>query len=254
MLLQDKKALIIGVANERSIAYAVAREFKDHGARLGFTYPGEAIFKRLEPISQELGGEFVERCDLAQDEDIAALAKTIEATWGKFDILVHSAAFAEREDLRGRFVDTSRKGFATAMDISAYSLVALCGALSGLMNPGASVMAMSYYGAEKVVASYNVMGVAKAALEASARYLAADLGPLGIRVNCLSPGPLKTLAASGIGGFKEVLRVVEETAPLRRNISQAEVGRSAVYLASELSSGVTGEVIHVDSGHNIMAW
>ncbi|WP_243309959.1 enoyl-ACP reductase FabI [Fundidesulfovibrio agrisoli] len=252
MLLQGKKALIFGVANDRSIAYGVAKAFKDQGARLAFGYPGDAIRKRVEPISEELGGEFTFQCDVTSDEDIAASAKTVSEKWGGVDILVHSVAYARQDDLKGRFMDVTREGFALALDVSAYSLVALCKGFDGLLADGASVMTMSYLGAEKVVPSYNVMGVAKAALECSVRYLAADLGPRGIRVNSLSAGPLKTLAASGITGFKGFLPIVEERAPLKRNITQEDVAGTAVYLASGLSSGVTGEVIHVDSGFSIM--
>ncbi|WP_243366249.1 enoyl-ACP reductase FabI [Fundidesulfovibrio soli] len=252
MLLQGKKALIFGVANDRSIAYGVAKAFKEQGARLAFGYPGEAIRKRVEPISEELGGEFTFQCDVTSDADIAASAATVAEKWGGVDILVHSVAYARQEDLRGRFMDVTREGFALALDVSAYSLVGLCKGFDGLLADGGSVMTMSYLGAEKVVPSYNVMGVAKAALECSVRYLAADLGPRGIRVNSLSAGPLKTLAASGITGFKGFLPVVEERAPLKRNITLEDVAGTAVYLASALSSGVTGKVIHVDSGFSIM--
>ncbi|MFP5240402.1 MAG: enoyl-ACP reductase [Acidobacteriota bacterium] len=252
MLLQGKKALIFGVANDRSIAYGVAKAFKEQGARLAFGYPGEAIRKRVEPISEELGGEFTFQCDVTSDADIGAAAATVAQKWGGVDILVHSVAYARQEDLKGRFMDVTREGFALALDVSAYSLVGLCKGFDGLLADGASVMTMSYLGAEKVVPSYNVMGVAKAALECSVRYLAADLGPRGIRVNSLSAGPLKTLAASGITGFKGFLPIVEERAPLKRNITLEDVAGTAVYLASGLSSGVTGEVIHVDSGFSIM--
>ncbi len=252
MLLNGKKALIFGLANDRSIAYGVAKAFKHHGARLAFGYPGEAIQKRLEPISEELGGEFLFPCDVTSDADIAAAADTVRRNWGGVDILVHSVAFAQQDDLRGRFVDTSRAGFALALDVSAFSLVALCKGFDELFGPDASVLTMSYLGAEKVIPSYNVMGVAKAALECSVRYLAADLGPRGVRVNAISAGPLRTLAASGISGFKGFLPVVEERAPLRRNITQEDVAGASVYLASPLASGVTGEVIHVDAGFSIM--
>ena len=252
MLLQGKRALIFGVANDRSIAYGVAKAFKEQGARLAFGYPGEAIRKRVEPISEELGGEFTFQCDVTSDADIGAAAALVAEKWGGVDILVHSVAYARQEDLKGRFMDVTREGFALALDVSAYSLVALCKGFDELLAPGASVMTMSYLGAEKVVPSYNVMGVAKAALECGVRYLAADLGPRGVRVNAVSAGPLKTLAASGITGFKGFLPIVEERAPLRRNITLEDVAGTAVYLASELASGVTGEVLHVDAGFSIM--
>lgn len=252
MLLKGKRALIFGVANDKSIAYGIAKAFREHGAELAFGYPGEAILKRLAPLSEELGGSFIFPCDVSSDEDIQAAAATVAEKWGGVDILVHSVAYARQEDLKGRFMDTSREGYALALDISAFSLVALCKGFDTLLTPGASVMTMSYLGAEKVITSYNVMGVAKAALECGVRYLASDLGQRGIRVNAISAGPLKTLAASGISGFKGFLPIVEERAPLKRNITQEDVAGTAVYLASSLASGVTGEVIHVDSGFSIM--
>ncbi|MFZ5428024.1 MAG: enoyl-ACP reductase FabI [Thermodesulfobacteriota bacterium] len=252
MLLNGKKALIFGVANERSIAYSVAKAFKAHGAYLAFNHPGEAILKRVEPLARELGGDFIFPCDVTSDAEIASAAALVREKWGSVDILVHSVAYASQDDLKGRYVDTSRAGFSLALDVSAYSLAALCKGFEPLFAANASVMTMTYLGSEKVITSYNVMGVAKAALECSVRYLAADLGPGGIRVNAISAGPLKTLAASGIAGFKNILPVVEERSPLRRNITQDDVAGTAVYLASGLSSGVTGEVVHVDSGFNIM--
>lgn len=252
MLLENKKALIFGVANDRSIAYGVAKAFKAHGARLAFNHPGEAILKRVEPICEELGGDFIFPCDVTSDAEIEAAAGQVAREWGSVDILVHSVAYASQDDLKGRYVDTSRAGFALALDVSAYSLAALCKGFEKLLAPGASVITMTYLGSEKVITSYNVMGVAKAALECSVRYLASDLGPSGIRVNAISAGPIKTLAASGISGFKNILPVVEERSPLRRNVTQDDVAGTAVYLASGLSGGVTGEVIHVDSGYNIM--
>lgn len=252
MLLKGKKALIFGVANDRSIAYAVAKAFKEHGASLAFSYVGEAIQKRVEPISDEIGGDFCFPCDVTNDAEIACAADTVRNTWGSVDIVVHSVAFANRDDLKGRFVDTARAGFSLALDVSAFSLVALCQAFEPMMAPGSSVMAMTYLGSQRVITNYNVMGVAKAALEASVRYLATDLGEKGIRVNAVSPGPLKTLASSGISGFKTILSHVEDRAPLHRNITTEDVAGTAVYLASGLSAGVTGEVIFVDSGYNIM--
>ena len=213
MLIQGKKALIFGVANDRSIAYAIARELKNNGASIALSYAGEALRKRVEPIYQELGGDFLFQCDVTDDEAITRSAELVAEKWGCFDILVHSVAFANRDDLMGRYVDTSRQGFHLALDISAYSLVALCQAYEKLLNDNGSVMAMTYYGAQKVVSNYNVMGVAKAALEASVRYLAMDLGERGIRVNAISAGPLKTLAASGISGFRSILSTIEKRAP-----------------------------------------
>lgn len=252
MLVQGKKALIFGVANDKSIAYAIAKELKDNGASIALSYAGEALKKRVEPIHEELGSDFLFQCDVSSDEAIAESADMVKEKWGNFDILVHSVAFANRDDLKGRYVDTSRDGFHLAMDISAYSLVALCKAFDPLLNDNGSVMAMTYYGAEKVITNYNVMGVAKAALECSVRYLAMDLGERGIRVNAISAGPLKTLASSGISGFKTILATIEERAPLRRNIIQEDVGKTGLFLASDLSRAITGEVIYVDSGYNIM--
>ncbi|PIE69019.1 MAG: enoyl-[acyl-carrier-protein] reductase FabI [Deltaproteobacteria bacterium] len=252
MLLQGKKALIVGIANERSIAYGIASLMKQHGARLALSYAGGAITKRIKPIAEHLEADYLVSCDVTNDEEIAQCASTVQDQWGDLDILVHSVAFANREDLKGRFIDTSREGFLLAQNISAYSLVAMCKAFEPLMNRGGSVMAMTYYGSEKVVANYNVMGVAKASLEASIRYLAVDLGASGVRVNALSAGPIKTLAASGISGFKSILHTIEERAPLHSNVTQEDVGKAALYLASDLSSGTTGEVIYVDAGYHIM--
>jgi len=252
MLVQGKKALIFGVANDKSIAYAIAKELKDNGASIALSYAGEALKKRVEPIHEELGSDFLFQCDVSNDEAIAQSADIVREKWGSFDILVHSVAFANRDDLKGRYVDTSRDGFHLAVDVSAYSLVALCKAFEPLLTDNGSVMAMTYYGAEKVITHYNVMGVAKAALECSVRYLAMDLGERGIRVNAISAGPLKTLASSGISGFKTILATIEERAPLRRNIIQEDVGKTGLFLASDLSRAITGEVIYVDSGYNIM--
>ncbi|WP_457571958.1 enoyl-ACP reductase FabI [Desulfovulcanus sp.] len=252
MLLKDKKALIFGVANNRSIAYGIAKVFKENGAKLALNYLGEALKKRVEPISEELQTEFIFDCDVSRDDQIQAAADLVQEKWGQVDILVHSVAYAQREDLQGRFIDTSRKGFQIAMDISAYSLVKLCQAFEPLFSDDASVMTITYYGSQKVIKNYNVMGVAKAALEASVRYLAVDLGQKNVRINAISAGPIKTLAASGISGFKTILKTIEEKAPLHRNVTQEEVGNTALYLASNLSSGVTGEVLYVDSGYNIL--
>ncbi|MFV0421470.1 enoyl-ACP reductase FabI [Oleidesulfovibrio sp.] len=252
MLLNGKKVLILGVANNKSIAYGIAQEFKAQGARLAFSYPSDAIKKRVDPICEELGGEFTFALDVTDDAQVTAAAETVKEQWGNVDVIVHSIAFAQREDLHGRFVDTSRDGFKLAMDVSAYSLVCVCKAFEPLMTEGGSVLTMTYYGSQKVITNYNVMGVAKAALEASVRYLAVDMGERGIRVNAVSAGPIKTLAASGISGFKTILTHIEEHAPLRRNVTIEDVGRTAVFLASDLSSAVTGEVLFVDAGYNVM--
>ncbi len=252
MLLDNKKALIFGVANNKSIAYGIGQQFRQHGASLAFNYAGETLKKRVEPISQELGGDFIFECDVTNEEQIASAVETTRENWGQVDILVHSVAFAQRDDLQGRFIDTSREGFKLALDISAYSLTALCRAFEPLLSPGASVITMTYYGSQKAVMNYNVMGVAKAALEASVRYLAVDLGSSGVRVNAISAGPIKTLASSGISGFKTILNTIEEKSPLQRNVSQTDVGNAAVFLASDLSSGTTGETLYVDAGYNIV--
>lgn len=251
-LLKGKKALIFGVANERSIAWGIAQQFKEQGASVAFSYVNEAIEKRVTPLAEEIGADFTFEMDVTNDEHYVRLPEIIKEKWGTFDILVHSIAFADRKDLKGDFLQTSREGFKMACDISAFSLVGLSQSLSPLMNTGGSVLGMTYYGSQKVVKNYNVMGVAKAALEASTRYLANDMGQLGIKVNCISAGPIKTLAASGISGFRELLAQVEEKAPMRKNVTQTDVGGSAVYLASDLSSGVTGQVLYVDSGLSIL--
>ena len=252
MLLKGKKAVIFGVANTRSIAYGVASAFQRQGARLAFNYVGEAIQKRVEPISQELGGEFTFQCDVGSDEQISAAAELVREKWGEIDILVHSVAFANRDELMGRFIDTSRAGFAQALDISAYSFVSMCKAFEDLLAPGASALTMTYYGSQKVITNYNVMGVAKAALEASTRYLAVDLGKKGVRVNAISAGPLKTLAASGISDFRKIFSHIEKYAPLGRNVTTDDVGGAATFLASDLAAGTTGTVLFVDSGYNIL--
>ncbi len=251
-LLDGKTALIFGVANDHSIAWGIARALHEAGAEVGFSSVEALIEKRVRPLAASIGSTFVEPCDVQSDADIGRVFQRWNATHESLDILVHALAFARREDLEGAFVDTTRDGFAVALDVSAYSLVALTRAARDSLRRGSSVMTLSYYGAEKVVANYNVMGVAKAALEASVRYLAADLGPDGIRVNAISAGPVRTLAASGIAGFKGMYRGFAQIAPLRANITPEDVGRSAVYLASDLSSAVTGETIYVDGGFNII--
>lgn len=251
-LLEGKKALVLGVANKHSIAWGITQQLHEHGAEIGISYAIERLEKRVLPLAESIDVDFVERCDVTRDEEVATLFEKAGERFGEIDILIHAIAFAQQEDLAGRFVDTSREGFATALDISAYSLVAVTRAALPLMKPGSSVLTMTYYGAEKVVPNYNVMGVAKAALEASVRYLAADLGPEGIRVNAISAGPIKTLSAAGVSGIRKMLRYAEERAPLRRNVDQDEVGRTALWLCSDLGSGVTGEVVYVDAGYHIL--
>lgn len=250
---KGKRVLVFGVANERSIAWAITEAMHKHGARLALTFAGEALEKRVRPLAESINAELVLPCDVGDDAQIQAVFDTVKEKWGGLDVLVHAVAFANRADLEGRFVDTSRDGFKLALDISAYSLVAMSRAAAPLMQPdGGSIVTLTYYGSEKVVSGYNVMGVAKAALEASVRYLAADLGPEGIRVNAISAGPIKTLAASGVKGFKSILHVVEERAPLRRNVTQQDVAQAVLFLCSDMGGGVTGEVLHVDCGFNIL--
>jgi enoyl-[acyl-carrier protein] reductase I len=251
-LLDGKKALVFGVANDHSIAWGIAQALHAEGATLGFSSVESLIEKRVRPLATSIGATFVEPCDVQSDEQIRGVMEKWRAAYGEIDVLVHALAFARREDLDGAFVDTSREGFALALDVSAYSLVALVREARALLHEGSSVMTLTYYGAEKVVSHYNVMGVAKAALEASVRYLAADLGPDGIRVNAISAGPVRTLAAAGIAGFKKMYGSFADVAPLRRNISIEDVGRTGLWLASDLSSAVTGEVIYVDGGFSIL--
>jgi enoyl-[acyl-carrier protein] reductase I len=251
-LLDGKNALIFGVANDHSIAWGIARALHDEGATVGFSSVESLIEKRVRPLAASIGSTFVEPCDVQDDAQIQAVFEKWANVHDSVDVLVHALAFAKREDLDGSFVDTSREGFALALDVSAYSLVALAREARPLLRPGSSILTLTYYGAEKVVANYNVMGVAKAALEASVRYLAADLGPSGVRVNAISAGPVRTLAAAGISGFKRMYGSFADVAPLRANITPEDVGRSAVYLASDLSSAVTGEVLYVDGGFNVV--
>jgi enoyl-[acyl-carrier protein] reductase I len=251
-LLDGKKALVFGVANDHSIAWGIARALHDEGAMVGFSSVEMLLEKRVRPLATSIGSTFVEPCDVQSDEQIRDVMAKWHTAHGELDILVHALAFAKREDLDGAFVDTSRDGFALAMDVSAYSLVALVREARPLLHRGSSVLTLTYYGAEKVVSHYNVMGVAKAALEASVRYLAADLGPEGIRVNAISAGPVRTLAAAGISGFKKLYGSFAEVSPLRANITIEDVGRTGLWLASDLSSAVTGEVVYVDGGFNVL--
>lgn len=252
MLLEGKKALVFGVANDMSNAWGIAQAFHENGAIVGFSSVEGLIDKRVRPLAARLGSTFVEPCDVQDDDQIRTVFEKWEAEHGSLDVLVHSLAFAPKEDLDRTFIETSRDGFKIAMDVSAYSLVALAREARRVMSRGSSIMTLTYYGAEKVVSNYRVMGIAKAALEACVRYLAAELGPQGIRVNAISPGPVRTLAAHGVSGFKAMYKTFPEIAPLRSTITIEDVGRSALYLASELSSAVTGEVIYADGGFNIL--
>ena len=251
-ILDGKTALIFGVANSRSIAWGIAQALHREGARLAFSYAGPALLRRVAPLAEQLGADFVEPCNLAHDEEIKSLFTKVDVDLGKIDILIHSAAFANREELNGPYYATSREGFQMALDVSCYSFTSIVRHALPLFNPSSCCLAMTYYGAEKAVPNYNVMGVAKAALEASVRYLAADLGPLSHRVNAISAGPIRTLAAAGVSGFKTMHREFITVAPLQRNVTIADVGNAAVYLCSDLAAGVTGEVHYVDSGFNII--
>ncbi len=251
-LLDGKNALVFGVANDHSIAWGIARALHEQGASVGFSSMESLIERRVRPLANRIGSTFVAPCDVRDDAQLRAVFDRWGAEVGRLDILVHALAFADRADLDGLFVDTSRAGFGLALDVSVYSLVALAREARPHVAPGSSILTLSYYGAEKVVAHYNVMGVAKAALEASVRYLAADLGPEGVRVNAISAGPIRTLAATGIAGFKRMHAGFPELAPLRSNISIDDVAGAAVWLASDLSRQVTGEIIHVDGGFNIL--
>ncbi len=251
-LLDGKNALVFGVANDHSIAWGIAKALHEQGATVGFSSIESLVERRVRPLAESIGSPFVEPCDVRDDAQVRAVFDRWGAEVGGLDILVHALAYAKREDLDGAFVDTSRDGFALAMDVSAYSLVALAREARPHLRPGASILTLSYYGAEKVVAHYNMMGVAKAALEACVRYLAADLGPSGVRVNAISAGPVRTLAAHGIAGFGTLYGSFRDVAPLRSNITPADVAGTAVWLASDLSRQVTGEVVHVDGGFNIV--
>jgi enoyl-[acyl-carrier protein] reductase I len=251
-LLEGKTALVFGVANERSIAWGITKAFHEHGARLGLSYAGEALERRVRPLAASIGCTFIESCDVSQDEQIQHVAERAQADFGQIDILVHAIAFANRDELTGPYFHTSRAGFHLAMDISAFSFTALAKAFQPILRPGGSLMTITYYGSEKVMPHYNVMGVAKAALEASVRYLAYDFGPQGVRVNALSAGPIRTLASAGVSGFKDMYRQFAEVAPLRQNIGIEDVGGAAVFLASNLAAKITGEVLYVDSGYNIL--
>jgi enoyl-[acyl-carrier protein] reductase I len=251
-LMQGKRGLIMGVANDRSIAWGIARAVAAQGAEVAFTYQGEALEKRVRPLADSVGSTLVLPCDVADDASMDAAFDAVAKAWGKIDFLVHAIGYADKQFLRGRYLDTPRAAFLQAMDISCFSFVAVGQRAAALMQAGGSMLTLSYLGAERVTPHYNVMGVAKAALEASVRYMATDLGERGIRVNAISAGPIKTLAASGIGDFRYILRWNQYNSPLRRNITIEEVGGSGLYLLSDLAAGVTGEVHHVDSGYHIV--
>jgi enoyl-[acyl-carrier protein] reductase I len=250
-LMAGKKGLIMGVANNRSIAWGIAKAAAAQGAEIALTYQGEALKKRVGPLSAELGTQFIMPCDVTDPASMDAIFTELQGKWGKLDFLVHAIAFSDKSELDGRYVDTSEENFTQTMRVSCYSLTALARRAEKLMPSGGSILTLTYYGAEKVMPHYNVMGVAKAALEASVRYLAADLGKSGIRVNAISAGPIKTLAASGIADFRYILKWNEYNSPLRRTVSIEEVGGAGLYLLSDLARGVTGEVHHVDAGYHV---
>jgi enoyl-[acyl-carrier protein] reductase I len=250
--MAGKRGLIMGLANDRSLAWGIARQLADHGADLAFSYQGEAIEKRVRPLAEQLGSNLLVDCDVS---DMAALDRTfaeLKKSWDRLDFIVHAIGFSDKNELRGGYVDTSLDNFLMTMNISVYSFVAVAQRARDMMTNGGSLLTLSYYGAEKVIPHYNVMGVAKSALETSVKYLAADLGPEGIRVNAISAGPIKTLAASGIGDFRYIMKWNEYNAPLRRNVTIEDVGGAGLYLLSDLASGVTGEIHHVDAGYNVV--
>ena len=251
-IMQGKRGLIMGLANDRSLAWGIAKALGDQGAELAFSYQGEALEKRVRPLAAQLGSDLLVDCDVA---NMAALDRTFDALrerWDGLDFLVHAIGYSDKNELRGKFVDTSLDNFLMTMNISVYSFVAVAQRAKAMMKEGGSLLTLSYYGAEKVIPHYNVMGVAKAALETSVKYLAADLGPVGIRVNAISAGPIKTLAASGIGDFRYIMKWNEYNSPLRRNVTIEDVGGAGLYLLSDLASGVTGEIHHVDAGYNVV--
>lgn len=249
-LMAGKRGIILGVANDKSIAWGIAKAVHEQGAELAFTFQGEALEKRVRPLAEQVGSNLVMPCDVTDEASMDAVFKTIEEEWGSLDFMVHAIAYSDKDELKGQYLATSRDNFLKSMDISCYSLTALAQRAAPLMNEGGSIVTLTYYGAERVMPHYNVMGVAKAALEASVRYLAVDLGNKGVRVNAISAGPIKTLAASGIGDFRYILKWNELNAPLKRNVTIDEVGGAGLYLLSDLGAGVTGEVHHVDCGYH----
>jgi enoyl-[acyl-carrier protein] reductase I len=252
-LLSGKNALVFGLANDKSIAWGITQALHREGANIGISYAGEMLEKRVRPLAAQVGADFVEQCDVASDEQITAVAEKAKAHFGEIDILVHSIGFANKDELQGYFYDTSRAGFHLAMDISVFSFVALAKAFQPMIRRGGALLTLTYYGSVKVAPNYNMMGVAKAALESATRYLARDFGPQGIRVNAISAGPVRTLAAMGVSGFRDMHRNFVEMAPMRENITIEDCGNAAVYLCSNMSAHVTGEIHYVDSGYNIMA-
>ena len=251
-LMKGKRGLIMGVANDKSIAWGIAKACAEHGAELAFSFQGEPFRKRIEPLAASVGSSLIFECDVGASESLDALFENLRGNWSSLDFVVHAIGFADKRELRGRYVETSQENFTATLDISAYSFTAVAQRAEKMMPQGGALLTLTYYGAEKVMPHYNVMGVAKAALETSVRYLAADLGPQNIRVNAISAGTIKTLAASGIGDFRYILKWNELNSPLRRNVSQDEVGNSALYLLSDLGSGVTGEILHVDAGYHVV--
>lgn len=251
-VMAGKRGLIMGVANDRSIAWAIAKMAADHGAELAFTYQGDALRKRVEPLAQSVGSNLVMPCDVTNDGAVDKTFDRLSEHWDRIDFVLHAIAYSDKDELKGKYGDTSRENFLRTMDISCYSFTAVAKRAAAMMTDGGSLLTLTYFGAERVMPHYNVMGVAKAALEASVRYLAVDLGDKNIRVNGLSAGPMKTLAASGIGDFRYILKWNQHNSPLRRNVTMDDVGGSGLYLMSELSTGVTGEIHHVDCGYNIV--
>ena len=251
-LLAARKGLVMGVANDRSLAWGIARAANAHGAELAFTYQGETLEKRVQPLAESVGSSLVLPCDVTDESSVETTFAAVADQWGGLDFVIHAIAYSDKEELKGQYLDTSRENFLNTLDISCYSFTAICRRASALLNEGGSLITLTYAGAERVVPHYNVMGVAKAALEASVRYLAVDLGGRGIRVNAISAGPIKTLAASGIGDFRYILKWNEYNAPLKRNVTIDDVGGAALFLLSDLGSGVTGEVLHVDSGYHVV--
>jgi enoyl-[acyl-carrier protein] reductase I len=251
-LMSGKKGLIMGVANDRSIAWGIAKAVHNQGAELAFTYQGDALKKRVKPLAETVNSDFVLPCDVTDSDSMDKVFSNIKKKWGTLDFLVHAIAFSDKDELKGKYIDTSPEHFSATMNISCYSFTAVCHRARALMTDGGSLITLTYFGAERVMPHYNVMGVAKAALETSVRYMAEDLGKENIRVNAISAGPMKTLAASGIGDFRYILKWNEYNSPLRRNVNQEDIGGAGVYLLSDLSSGVTGEIHHVDCGYNIV--
>ena len=251
-VMAGKKGLIMGVANDRSIAWGIAKKVADQGAELAFTFQGDALEKRVRPLADSVGSDLVLPCDVTDEASVDAVFSTLKSKWGNLDFVVHAIAYSDKEELKGQYIDTTRDNFERTMDISVYSFTEITRKATAMMNDGGSLLTLTYYGAERVMPHYNVMGVAKAALEASVRYLAVDLGGRNIRVNGLSAGPMKTLAASGIGDFRYILKWNEYNSPLKRNVNLDDVGGAGLYLLSDLSSGVTGETHHVDCGYHVV--